>query len=106
MQVQSHLTVELQQWLRAEWKLSKDDLAALPKQHIQLTPGGTGISPFRSSSKNGLYLLSAASMLVLLIACANLANLLLARGASRQQQTALRLSLGATRSRLVRAVLT
>jgi predicted permease len=71
-----------------------------------LTPGGTGISPFRSDSKDGLYLLSAAAFFVLLIACANLANLLLARSAARQQQTALRLSLGATRGRLVRAVLT
>jgi predicted permease len=106
VQAQTQLTVQLQQWLRSERKLNKDDLAQIPKQHIQLTPGGTGISPFRSNSKSGLYLLSAASVLVLLIACANLANLLLARGAARRQQTALRLSLGATRSRLIRAVLT
>lgn len=105
-QVQSQLTVALQQWLRAEWKLDKDDLARLPNQRIQLTPGGTGISPFRSNSKNGLYLLSTASALVLLIACSNLANLLLARSASRRQQIALRLSLGATRLRLIRAALT
>lgn len=106
MQVQAQLTAELQHWLRAEGALNKEDLASLPKQHIQLTPGGAGISPFRSNSKNGLYLLSAASALVLLIACANLANLLLARSASRQQQTVLRLSLGATRWRLIRAALT
>ncbi len=106
VQAQAQLTMELQQWLRSQRKLSKDDIANLPKQHIRLTPGGTGVSPFRSNSKNGLYLLSAASALVLLIACANLANLLLARSAARYQQTALRLSLGATRSRLIRAVLT
>jgi predicted permease len=104
--VQSKLTGELQQWLRTEREMGKDDLAKLGQQHIQLTHGGSGVSPFRSNSKRGLLLLSSAAVLVLLIACANLANLLLVRGATRWHQTALCLSLGATRVRLMRAILT
>ena len=104
--VQAQLTLQLRQWLSSEGHLNQADLQKLPNQKIRLTPGGGGISQFRSRSRNGLYLLSIASILVLLIACANLANLLIARSAARQQQTALRLSLGATRLRLVRAVLT
>ena len=104
-QVQAQLSTDLQHWLRAQGRTDDSD-QKIVNQHIQLTAGGTGISPFRSNSKDGLYLLSAASLLVLLIACANLANLLLARGAAREHQTALRLSLGATRWRLIRAVLT
>ena len=104
--VQSKLTGELQQWLRTEREMDKDDLAKLSQQHIELTNGGTGVSPFRSNSKRGLVLLSSAAVLVLLIACANLANLLLVRGATRRHQTALCLSLGASRSRLMRAILT
>jgi len=104
-QVQSQISTDLQHWLRAQGR-TDDAEQKIANQHIQLTPGGTGISPFRSNSKDGLYLLSAASLLVLLIACANLANLLLARSAAREHQTALRLSLGATRWRLIRAVLT
>jgi predicted permease len=104
-QVQSQLSTDLQHWLRAQGR-TDDAEQKIANQHIQLTPGGTGISPFRSNSKDGLYLLSAVSLLVLLIACANLANLLLARSAAREHQTALRLSLGATRWRLIRAVLT
>ena len=104
-QVQSQLSTDLQHWLRAQGR-TDDAEQKIANQHIQLSAGGTGISPFRSNSKDGLYLLSAASLLVLLIACANLANLLLARSAAREHQTALRLSLGATRWRLIRAVLT
>src|SRR5882757_4526582 len=104
-QVQSQLSIDLQHWLRAQGRTDDSD-QKIANQHIQLTAGGTGISPFRSNSKDGLYLLSAAAFLVLLIACANLANLLLARSAAREHQTALRLSLGATRWRLIRAVLT
>ena len=104
--VQSKVTGELQQWLRTERELGKEDLAKLGQQHIELTHAGNGVSSFRSNSKQGLLLLSSAAMLVLLIACANLANLLLVKGAQRRHQTALCLSLGASRTRLVRALLT
>jgi predicted permease len=104
-QVQSQISIDLQHWLRSQGR-TDDAEQKIANQHIQMTAGGTGISPFRSNSKDGLYLLSAGALLVLLIACANLANLLLARGAARQHQTALRLSLGATRWRLIRALLT
>lgn len=100
------LSLELQQWLRDQGRVMQSNQSKVKNQHIRVVPAGNGISTFRTTSKSGLYLLTAASALVLLIACANLANLLLARSAARQQQTALRLSLGATRSRLIRAVLT
>jgi predicted permease len=102
---QVRLTTELQQWLRTERNWTKDDIGQLAHQHIRITPGGTGVSSFRSNSERGLFLLSSASLLVLVIACANLANLLLARSTARQKQAALCLSLGATRLRLMRALL-
>ena len=104
--LEPQLQVELQQWLASHRQdMTAPEKALLQRQTLRLTPGGAGVSRMREKYKDGLLLLLLAAACVLLVACANVANLLLARGLKHRQQTAIRVTLGAPRSRLVRKAL-
>ena len=105
--VEAKMRVELKQWLRSHWgEMDANDRAKFPQQTVFLTPGGAGITSMREEYEHWLQILMLVSAFVLLIVCANVANLLLVRGLERRRQTSLSMALGARPFRIILQSLT
>lgn len=105
--IEAEMRVELKQWLRSHWgDMSANDRAKFAEQTLFLRPGGSGITSMREEYEHWLQILMMVSAFVLLIVCANVANLMLVRGMERRQEISVSMALGAQRRRLVSQALT
>jgi predicted permease len=105
-QLEARLRVELHDWQASHVPdMVPQEKEVWQQQKLYLTPGGAGVAAMKQEYQDGLKLLLGAAGCVLLVACANIANLLLARGLRNRQLTSVRVALGASRGRLIRTAL-
>jgi putative ABC transport system permease protein len=104
--LEARLKVEFHDWLASHVPdMEPGEKQLWQQQTLHVIPGGAGVAQMRDQYQDGLKLLLIASACVLLVACANLANLMLARGLKDRVQISIRVALGASRARLIRKVL-